>query len=59
MIVRIERRARTLKSFLDAGQFELEPGWQVSRSSIVAAREFVTTGGAGYALISGRKPRDQ
>lgn len=59
MIVRIERRASTLKSFLGTEQFELEPGWQVSRSSIVAAREFVMSGGAGYALISGRKPRGQ
>lgn len=59
MIERIERRARTIESFLDAEQFELEPGWQVPRSSIVDARRFVMTGGAGYALISGRKPRDQ
>ncbi len=59
MIARMERRARTAGIFLDAEHLELQPGWSASRSSIVEARDFVATGGVGYALISGRKPRDQ
>ena len=59
MIARIERRAHAAEIFLDADQLELQPGWNVSRSSIVEARDFVAAGGVGYALISGRKPRDQ
>lgn len=59
MIARIERRVRTAENFLDAEQLELQDGWNVPRSSIVDARDFVTAGGVGYALITGRKPRDQ
>ena len=58
MIERIERRAGAAKEFLNAQDIELQPGWQLPRSSIIAARDFVKTGGVGYALISGRKPRD-
>ncbi len=58
MIERIERRARIVENFLNAEQFELQPGWHVPRSSIIEARHFVTTGGVGYALVSGRKSRD-
>ena len=58
MIDRIERRAGNMKEFLGTRNLELQPGWQVSRSSIVEARDFVRNGGVGYALITGRKPRD-
>ena len=58
MIERIERRARTIENFVDADQIELQHGLSVPRASIIEARNFVTTGGVGYALISGRKPRD-
>ena len=59
MITRIERRARTAEIFLDAEHLELKVGWNVPRSSICDARDFVNTGGVGYALISARKPRDR
>lgn len=59
MIERIERRARTVNNFLDADFIELQPGWQVPRSNFVEARQFVTAGGIGYALVSGRNPRDR
>jgi len=58
MIDRIERRAGNMKEFLGTRNLELQPGWLVSRSSIVEARDFVRNGGVGYALITGRKPRD-
>ena len=58
MIVRIERRARVIGNILDAEQFEITDGLNVPRSSITEARDFVKAGGVGYALISGRKPRD-
>jgi arsenite methyltransferase len=58
MIDRIERRARSMQGLLGATSLELQPGWQVPHSSIVEARDFVRNGGVGYALITGRKPRD-
>ena len=58
MIERIERRARILGNVLNAEQFEIADGLNVPWSSIAEARDFVKAGGAGYALISGRKPRD-
>lgn len=58
MIESIERRARIFDSFIDAESIELQPGWTVSRSTISEARQFVKTGGVGYALVSGRKPRE-
>lgn len=59
MITRIDSRARAAKTFVDTELFELLNGWNVPRSSIVESRDFVTTGGVGYALITGRKPRAQ
>jgi len=58
MIERIERRARTIDKFFDGEVIELQPGWTVPRSTIGEARKFVKTGGVGYALVTGRKPRD-
>ena len=58
MIERIERRARVIGNILNGEQFELADGINVPRSSITEARDFVKAGGVGYALISGRKPRD-
>ncbi len=58
MIVRIEQRVRIIGKIRDAEQFELSDGLNVRRSSITEARDFVNSGGVGYALISGRKPRD-
>lgn len=58
MIERIERRARVIGNVLNAEQFELADGMNVPRSSISEARDFVKAGGVGYALVSGRNPRD-
>ena len=58
MIERIERRARIIGNILNAEQFEIADGLNIPRSSITEARDFVNAGGVGYALISGRKPRD-
>jgi len=58
MIERIERRARAIDSFVDADVIELQPGWSVPRPTISEARQFVKTGGVGYAIVSGRKPRE-
>jgi hypothetical protein len=59
MILRIERRARTAKNLFAGTKIELQPGWQVPRSTLVEARDFVQSGGIGYALVTGRNPRDQ
>jgi hypothetical protein len=59
MILRIERRARTAKNLFAGAKIELQPGWQVPRSTLVEARDFVQSGGVGYALVTGRNPRDQ
>ncbi len=56
MIVRIERRVSTLEHFLVEEQLELQGGLRVPRCKIAEARDFVTSGGAGYALITGKKP---
>lgn len=58
MIDDIERRARNINGLLGTTDIELGPGWQVSSSSVVEARDFVRDGGVGYALITGRKPRE-
>lgn len=57
MISRIERRARTMNALVGETDVELQPGWSVPRSTIAEAREFVRSGGVGYALITGRMPR--
>lgn len=57
MISRIERRARTLKELAGTTEIELQPGWMVSRSTVAEARDFVRSGGIGYALVTGRNPR--
>jgi len=57
MISRIERRARTLKELAGTTDIELQPGWTVSRASVLETRAFVRSGGIGYALVTGRKPR--
>ncbi|GBF30585.1 demethylrebeccamycin-D-glucose O-methyltransferase [bacterium MnTg04] len=56
MISRMERRIGVIENFLDREQFELANGLSASFSSISAARDFVLSGGAGYALITGKKP---
>ena len=58
MVGRIERRARIIGNVLNAEQFEFADGLFVPRTTITKARDFVKAGGVGYALISGRKPRD-
>lgn len=58
MIVRVERRARAARELLNGESIELQPGWTVSRDEMIDARNFVTSGGVGYAMISGRKPSD-
>jgi hypothetical protein len=59
MITRMEKRARATENFMDAERLELLQELNVPASSIGEARNFVRAGGVGYALISGRKPRDQ
>ena len=56
MITRMERRIGIIENFLDREQFELANGLSASFSSISAARDFIMSGGAGYALITGKKP---
>ncbi len=56
MISRMERRIGVIEDFLDREQFELANSLSASFSSISAARDFVMSGGAGYALITGKKP---
>lgn len=58
MIARIEQRARVIGNILNAEQFEIMDGLNVPLSNIAEARDFVKAGGVGYALITGRKPRD-
>ena len=58
MIARIEKRARVIGNVLNAEQFEIMDGLNVPLSNIAEARDFVKAGGVGYALITGRKPRD-
>lgn len=58
MIQRIERRARTAKKIFAGTEIELQPGWQIPRSSIIEARDFVRSGGVGYALVTGRTACD-
>ncbi len=56
MITRMERRIGVIENFLDREQFELANGLSASFSTIAAARDFVMSGGAGYALMTGKKP---
>jgi len=58
MVAKIERRAGMIGNLLDREQIELPEGVCVSRSRIAEAQRFVKARGVGYALISGRKPRD-
>lgn len=55
MITRIERRLDTIKSFVDQEQLEFQDGFSVPLSMVSEARDFVLSGGAGYALITGKK----
>lgn len=57
MIARIERRVSTIEHFLNEEQLELQGGLRVPRSKIAEARDFVTSGGAGYVLITAKKSR--
>lgn len=57
MIAGIERRARAVGRFLDADDIELREGLTVSRPQIAEARDFVKTGGIGYALLLAKKRR--
>ena len=56
MITRMERRIGVIENFLDREQFELANGLSATFSTIAAARDFVMSGGAGYALMTGKKP---
>jgi ubiquinone/menaquinone biosynthesis C-methylase UbiE len=56
MILRMERRIGVIEDFLDREHFELANGLSASFSSISAVREYVMSGGAGYALMTGKKP---
>ena len=57
MIARIERRVSTIKHFLSEEQLGLPGGLGVPRSRITEARDFVASGGVGYALIMAKKSR--
>ena len=57
MIARIERRVSTVKHFLSEEQLGLPDGFSVPRSRIAEARDFVASGGVGYALITAKKSR--
>ena len=57
MIGRIERRISTVENFMAPEQIELAGGLTASRPTLTEAREFVVSGGAGYALITATKPR--
>jgi hypothetical protein len=57
MIERMERRVSAFENLLDDDQLELQHGLRVPRSKISEARDFVMSGGAGYALITGKKAR--
>ena len=56
MITRMERRIGVIENFLDREQFELANGLSASFTTIAEARDFVLSGGAGYALMTGKKP---
>ena len=56
MITRMERRIGVIENFLDREQFELANSLSASFTTIAAARDFVMSGGAGYALMTGKKP---
>ncbi|MEE9135775.1 MAG: hypothetical protein V3U00_03570, partial [Gammaproteobacteria bacterium] len=47
----------TIKHFLSEEQLGLPGGLSVPRSRIAEARDFVASGGVGYALITARKCR--
>lgn len=55
MISRIERRLDTVKELLNKDQLQVQDCISVPLSMISEARDFVISGGVGYALITGRK----
>jgi len=59
MMDRIERRMDRLDDFVDADQLGDVPGLRNAGPRLAAAREFVTSGGVGYALFTARNPRDR
>ncbi len=57
MIAGIERRVSTVKHFLSEEQLRLPGGLNVPGSKIAEARDFVASGGVGYAFITAKKSR--
>jgi SAM-dependent methyltransferase len=55
MIKRIERRLHTVRNLLNQDALNSQDDFALSHSAISAARDFVISGGVGYALISGKK----
>ncbi len=57
MINHIEQRISIVENLVAQQKLELPVGLTVPRSKLAEAREFVASGGVGYALIIGKKPR--
>lgn len=58
MMSRIERRLDRLDDFAAPDSLGEVAGLRDAGPRLAAAREFVTSGGVGYALFTGRNPRD-
>jgi SAM-dependent methyltransferase len=59
MLTRIERRMDTLGDLVESEQFAKVEGLHDAGPKLAEARDFVASGGIGYALFTGRNPRTE
>ena len=59
MMKRIQRRLDRLDDLVAPDQLGEVAGLRDAGPRLAAAREFVTSGGVGYALFTARNPRDR
>lgn len=57
MINHIEQRISIVETLVAQEKLELPDGLNVRRSKLAEVSEFVASGGVGYALMIGKKPR--